>query len=1502
MANGIETQRDLYGTFLRWAKEGHIPEKELPHKESGEVDGPKVVAYVLSHSDKFSPKIQKEIEILKKAFALLGFVAPEVDKLLTDSPAGGAKRLVEKGQELEGKAKALPAGSKDAEKAWGFAEKSYRLALQMDRDNSGAHRALADLMYRRHQTEAAREHASAAVRVADPKDLVGIVQWLQGAGDAKIARALAVNFVAKELIATKRYHDAKTLYELASSKAAELGDKEKARKFHEKALVADELGTPYKLGFDRKSNPEAMKLFEALRKSGIPTGLMEGGSSNGDRKLDAVELMKFSSSDDPRVVQVRGEIGLEPPPWAGKKGLAKLAFASEKEKAAFEALPWNEKLSFYHSRLADQAKTDAEKLCHLQAAAHFGPGSADANRNLAEFFVAQGKDEPAIAAYLAVVGIVPDSADDRKALGDLYLKQERWQEASQYLPVAESVPILLDKAENAGSWLATQDIADLNKMVAMGAKALERTAQNLPTPGKQETVAFSKEQLIEAKKSSEQVSKALEDLEKNFATLSKDDQASVLRVRARLDLVLGRIKVAEGDLDAAKAKYQSSLEASERVLALVPNDASALLNRAEAYERAGNYEKAMADYQTLLQSAPNSLGEIYTDFRTRYQGKLRSDFRTEMDNFRRQSYEKSWTGQRDALVAMWKLSNYAETLRKFPTLSQTDRFENLKLAREFYNFRVQFWESKSLQPFEGFKPAHDIIDIAKNSYAQIEETKKITALLEDIHYTDNLALYQKDVSTVEAEMIALRDAALPTLNLKPGELSTVQQLDNAQAAAGVDREFGYYSGLADVLDQWKTLMDALPATSMESSFRVEVYGQIMSGWKVIRGVDERKYAMPLPSDHDINLKMLDVFHGANFEGPGLKSAAKAFATSEGLAWDEKAFEAMYHQAFVGDDTQDARFRRFFTPDGMRTFFSANQQANSDMNQAGVALQQDDYVAGRAKAVEALQLYAQLGNADKVKETIEYIENMQYWVKPEDEGALSTIDTLDMQSKMFDALRGSGIRTDDGGVLQAYEDMMLEKATRTANSLKGNDYSYNNVGIQGMMAARNFFDQLKDQESVNEIDKNLKEHQSTMRDHISFLVDSNEHGAEHDMKAYGAEWSMYKPEVRQGQVMEAGSLLQTDLALIATQDISKEEVRKELGKQLMNHADLWRRMIETNPDLPADFRLEQTKQLAATLAMFKKSFTEGDTPILQADALKAPTEAVGKLASSILKDNDYYFFPSLGGNQDWAVQEMRQHGLGSRLENGILGYYIDRGSDSTLKALDKQDWAEIEKIKTMYSGDWAMAETSIKVYLTKAGKFRELSDDEIAQKDAIATDFQERLARAQTDSDAQFFTALNPGFVRGFAQADVQAHEILAESRNAAIPFEDRLEKSMEAAQAFGQLGIENRMEEALKPVKDHIETLKDNPAQQASGYYSLAQLYEVSGMDKKAKEYFNKVGAMDPGDKAVGQQDKSLHELAVFSLAKIQLADNKVAEAKKLLGTIRENSLAAEYLQKLDDY
>ena len=62
-----------------------------------------------------------------------------------------------------------------------------------------------------------------------------------------------------------------------------------------------------------------------------------------------------------------------------------------------------------------------------------------------------------------------------------------------------------------------------------------------------------------------------------------------------------------GKLDVQKGEYDSAVNKFTTAIQLVPNSAPAFLNRGAAYERAGKYSEAIADYERASELRPNDL-------------------------------------------------------------------------------------------------------------------------------------------------------------------------------------------------------------------------------------------------------------------------------------------------------------------------------------------------------------------------------------------------------------------------------------------------------------------------------------------------------------------------------------------------------------------------------------------------------------------------------------------------------------------------------------------------------------------------------------------------------------------------------------------------------------------------------------------------------------------------------------------------------------------------------
>ncbi len=419
MANGIEGNRGLYGTFSQWLQEAKISEREYDRNGDGKVEGKEIVAYVLSHFDKFSAKIQKQIEVLQKTFRALGFGDEE------------AKAI-----------QASKRNKKTAESLIGNAERAYRMAVDLDPTDVQARKHLSDLLYRQGDAKAGREHAAQAVRNAPLKEIPDLIRWLQTLPDAGIKKNPTIYFVGAELVRGGRHADARELFEGVARNLAKDGEAAKAQKYREKAMLADEMGKPWRLDFDAKTNPEVHRIYEALRARGIPTELMAGalpsGKSGAERVLTAAQVLAFwdQNGNDPRVQ----ELGIE---------LPKPKFKDAARQAEFEKLSASQKLSAYHQGRADAARDDKTKAKHLAAAAHYDPNSAEKSRKLGEFHAGRKNYAFAVAAYENALRIEPANAADRRALADLHLAEGRWDLAYKVLPRDKAETLMTEKLEEA---------------------------------------------------------------------------------------------------------------------------------------------------------------------------------------------------------------------------------------------------------------------------------------------------------------------------------------------------------------------------------------------------------------------------------------------------------------------------------------------------------------------------------------------------------------------------------------------------------------------------------------------------------------------------------------------------------------------------------------------------------------------------------------------------------------------------------------------------------------------------------------------------------------------------------------------------------------------------------------------------------------------------------------------------------------------------------------------
>ncbi|HEX5034291.1 MAG TPA: hypothetical protein VFW62_07425, partial [bacterium] len=824
-----------------------------------------------------------------------------------------------------------------------------------------------------------------------------------------------------------------------------------------------------------------------------------------------------------------------------------------------------------------------------------------------------------------------------------------------------------------------------------------------------------------------------------------DEAGRILRLKASLDLAAGAVHVLKEGPAHGVQGFQQALEASNEALQKNPKDEAALLLRARANDKLGNGKAALADYlatSTLNQaptlvpkdlktsSSPSLRGvpmpEEYYRFVERYREQVRTDFRKELDNFKRFAPETSPDAKKQVEASRAKLEGMVEELRNFPEMSRSDQFEDLKLVREFFKYRKQWVEGQALLKFEGQpvvkekkvdpvkiaelakdwqngQPSTDqllelagalkdqFVDAAAPGYrkldAQLEarqeqaqRAKEHQAFVNSLDYQRLKAKSEVELKNLEEQMREVRNELLPNLKLKPGETASLEQIADAEVASKINMELGHLQGLSNTLDQWKALMDALPRDVLDTRFRLDQYGQILAGYHKVLVADEETYNGPaLPSDSEISDKMFDIRFGRSGKGEGatydksisFNALAESYAKSQGLSWDEKAFNDLSLALVVGAETQDFRLVKYLSADGIKDFLTKNQQAGELMKKAFAT--GEDYGAATALALEALRAYAELGNSAKVEETIRYIDGWQNYGPREENEIAREIQNLELKSAMAEALQGTNIRlvgeskedvdaqakySEPGKLPRTYEELLLGEARSSAHRLVGRDYgSY----IPGLVAARSFYEKDRDQENVREIDKKLKEE----LDDRQYSLETRVEGMASDSgKIYSvdAALTIYSKEERESTVNQASQLIQARLALVGTIDMSNKEARETYGKRLVKDLEVFRLALEYSPDLKPEVRFEMLKQLSSSAALYKKMFTEGENPAIKPETLKVHVDAIAKLGEKIIDEHAFAFHPKLDAEDAWAIERVRALGLPSHIESGILGYYLDRSQE------------------------------------------------------------------------------------------------------------------------------------------------------------------------------------------------------------------------------------------------
>jgi hypothetical protein len=1494
MANGLEKSNGLAKTFYGWLHHDKISDQDLDRDKNKKIEGEEIVSYVLSHFKDLSDKIKKRLEA---RFAKAGV---DANQLLPGEPRKVSEALVQKGREWEAAAAKAKKGkqSGDALIAHQKAKECYLLAVELDPKNSAAHGVYAEFLYREGNRKEGKLHLREAIRSETTLPGLLTLKDVLSRCDSSVN---PWDFIGSELTQAKHFSKASGFYHEAAVAATAAGKHKLSIQYTEKSLLANELAKPYEKTFTAKDNREADRLYQTLRAEGIPSATIDGStpgempSNSPDRKITAAEVFAYIDSNlgDPRVQRALKECGLAVP---------KLKFRDAADQEAFGRLSFSQKHSLYHQRQAEASANAKQKEKHLAAAAHFDPSSATKARALAEFHAEQNHQDQAIAAYEQLLQLEPSNMADRKALGQLYLAQDRWEEAYKVLPRVEAEAMLAAKLDKPRQFAEIKDFDT--------ARAILKKAANL-----------------------------LEGPYKNRANLPADEASRILRLKAQLDLAAGTVQTLEKGAGQGVQDFNQAVEASTEAIQKNPKDIEAYMIRAKAQEKLGKDAAAMADYQAAIKLTPDGiLGEEYYRFTERYRERLRGEFNNELDNFKRFRYETGDAEKTLAASSLAKLESLAKTLKDFPAGTDWEKFQDKKMVREFYKLRVEFQESLGLLNYVGVIPDEEIkpqstatvildkipggvlnlgggsnlepvVNYIKQAEAQNARVEAHESKLQSIGYSANKAMYQSELESLEDELRQFRNRLLPSLEPKAGERSSLEQITNAEIVAGINRELGDYVSLAATLDRWKALVDNMSPNDLDLAYRLEQYSMIVKDWKAIGTLDADSYP-GLPTSTEAHDRILSIF----YRDTDLKGALKKYAEQKGLTWDEKAFDQLIHAIIGGDETQHTRLNAFLSAQGIELFFKLNQQAQDLEKKSFISNQNDPQ--GQIFALQALKLYGDLANVEKAQELIEYISDQARYKNAE---GTSDIEMLQTYRAMAEALQGSAldVRTDDG--YERLEESVLKEARRYAHKLIPSYYPDSATEVQGMVAARGFFEWDRDAASIEEIDKKMKEGRTELRNALKTTLSLLESPSEKDARSFGSEFGMYSIDERQGIVRRASALVEADMAVLPTKDISKKEVREEMGREMLEHLELWRRTIEATPDLPANFKIEQYRQLAATYALYKSQFTEGEMALMAKEDKPLPEDAsrdekmkaawappsltvqgkaIQEMGKTILEENSFAFEHRLSPDYYFVIHDVRKRGLSKHLEEGILGYYVRRSENSENPGLNAKDWREIEKIQASYKSEFALQDMMIERYLREVDKFDPPTEDEQNLRTKLQADFQARLDLALEKGDAEFLSVLSPQSFRAFSEEAIQGYEKLEEARNSNLPIDERVRASTEAAAVFSQIGVQSRIDEALGTVKDYIETLTG--PQKATYYFGLTQIFEKTGNDDAAKTSLQKLADLDPGADKTKPADKALHEIATYAKAKLQIYERNLDEAKKFLSEIPHNEAAKQLLADID--
>jgi tetratricopeptide (TPR) repeat protein len=124
--------------------------------------------------------------------------------------------------------------------------------------------------------------------------------------------------------------------------------------------------------------------------------------------------------------------------------------------------------------LAAENKTDAA-IVELQAGIKLAPGEDAAQLELADLYVAAGKNDLAESAYRALLAAHPNDADFHRRLGEALLPQKKFPEAQQQFTIAVKLKPDLGEAYGGLAFAAGE-----NKDYSLAIRALDARAKLMP--------------------------------------------------------------------------------------------------------------------------------------------------------------------------------------------------------------------------------------------------------------------------------------------------------------------------------------------------------------------------------------------------------------------------------------------------------------------------------------------------------------------------------------------------------------------------------------------------------------------------------------------------------------------------------------------------------------------------------------------------------------------------------------------------------------------------------------------------------------------------------------------------------------------------------------------------------------------------------------------------------------------------------------------------------------